>query len=263
MTSTAATLFQSRMKSLRLWLEVVDHVNRLALVKVPAKKKNSYIVSARKIAKSATTLGTALSVVPFEGAYLYICAEYELAVRTLIEDFGVSVNHKVKRFADLPDKLKNRNLINSAIIMNELEHDRFATAGLDRFDIVQKLFKCLDAATPDYGFELCEEALSYTRRNFTWREVRDLFKELGISNLSDSVCAVKSVQRALGVSTTAHAQGSLPLALDQVMFTRNRIIHRTGTVATPSASDVKRVSILLPAIVSALDKALQARYKTL
>ena len=249
------------MKTLGHWLDVVEGVNGIALCKIDATDRRRVVARARRVQTSAKKLGTSLSVVPFEGAFLYVCAEYELSVRTLVEDFGSSVSKRVKRYSDLPEKLRNRNVRYSATILNELDRDMFSSLG--EYDVVAKLFKCLDPSTPDHSFELCEEAVSYSMRNFKWDIVKDLFGDLGIKDLMSKVSVDKKLQAALGVTTPGLVSSTLPLQLNQIMLQRNRIVHRSKSVAAPTAADVRSAGKLLSCLLLSLNGVLVAHFKAL
>src|SRR6185437_423970 len=105
-------------------------------------------VASRRLTASLQRLGTSGRVVPYEGAYLYVCAEYELAVRQLLEDFGSQAPRKVRRYENLPEKLRARHLACSAQILNDIGPERFTW--LSPEDIVAKLHSCLDPSTRDF-----------------------------------------------------------------------------------------------------------------
>jgi len=261
MRSSAARQFRTATTNLEKWLQVVDNVAYLSRTAVPKGDRKRYVVGARRVVTAARAMGTSRAIVPFEGAYLYVCAEFEWAVRELIEDFGNSVALKVKRFSDLPERLQKRNVTSSAIILGDFDADRFPA--LTQFDVISKLHTCLDPSTPDHGYEICEEALSYSRRNFRWKVIKEVFGDLGVANMMATMSADGKVQKALGVSSAGTVESMLPRELDQIIDTRNRIIHRSGVFTSPTSADVRRIIKTLRAIVSGLEKVLTSHYRTL
>lgn len=217
----------------------------------------------RKAQRSVKTLGTAISIVPYEGAYLFACAEYELAIRELVEEFADSVHRKVKRFEQLDSKLQKRHLEQSAAILTELHHDRFRSSGLTELQIVQRLLLCLDPSTPDNGYALNQEAISYCRNNFDWKTLKAIFHDLGITELIDKVVTRQGLRDALGGLSEGQAKNALILELDGMMLTRNRIIHRNGAPFSPSNSEVRRASNVLEELVLSLHSVLLRHYRGL
>lgn len=255
-------VFQHRMVTLRKWLTTIDSIAELGAVTFPAGSA-THLRKARKAQTAIRKLGTAISIVPYEGAFLFACAEYELAVRELVEVYADSVRLKVKRFELLDEKLRKRHLEQSAAILTELHHDRFRSSGLTELQIVQRLLLCLDPSTPDYGFELNQEAISYCRNNYDWKNLKLVFQELGITELIDKVVQRKGLRDALGGLSVAHARNALIRSLDDMMLMRNRIIHRNSSSRSPSHSDVRRASLVLEELVLSLHSVLQDHFRNL
>lgn len=181
------------------------------------------------------------------------CAEFELAVRSLVEKFVSDISLRKPRFVDLPHDMKSWHPNGCAKIIEELSaknpSDKFAHLTIDR--LVDDLFSCLPASgRPVYS--LRPEAFSDNERNFRDQMLSEVVGRIGLKGLWTKLSQQPQLQAYHGTTNAGDVDRLARGKLKKLMNDRNNIIHRGRTTYSPSESDVRDCVKFFDALVTSL-----------
>lgn len=210
---------------------------------ITSRKK--FIANARKLRKTLRKDAN-LNIVAFAGAYLHVCAEYELTLRRLIERYMETAAMRCARYHHLPQQMRSWYPIGCAAIIQNIGHDRFKHLTVDV--IVHSL-----ANTTKNVCNLVGDAFSDCDCNF-WPETIEkiLCKRLGILKVWQKLAREEALQAALGITNPETVEQVSRVQLSTLLHRRNDTIHRGKSYYTPSESEVRDCIHFLKPLVSSL-----------
>ncbi len=259
---SASAGFKRSARQLRTWLDVYATARQLAGSNYSAiTTRHPVGALARKIRDAVRKGGSTGVTFALEGAYLSAYAEYELAVRGMIEDSAQHISRRLKPYAKCPDSFKSAHEKGCATILQRMDWDQFAH--LTQVQVIGDLQSCLLSASKGDVFCIRPEAISYSDRNFVHSVVQEKISSLGLNSLWPKVAARKEVLSFYGTKNSSIAQQMLTQELDRIVKQRNTIIHRGRTAYTPSDADVRRCLEVFELLLTACEAVVRAYCRAL
>ena len=245
---------------------VIDYVNLSVATFDLAKASTSRFRSSHPLAIAArdvhgqvralTTMGLSLAC---EGAYLSACAQFEQAVRDVIEEAVMQSIAKKVQFALLPIKMQEHHISGCGIILQNLRQDRFRHLNMQA--IISSLYECVSPGeTP---VSLVVEAYSSNERNFKPKILSEHFKKLGVTKLWNLLGQDPSVQNHFETTSAADAERFAMERLERIMDKRNNIIHRNSSFTAPSDVEAKESATFFTAVIEGLCRTMTAHVASL
>jgi len=194
--------------------------------------------------------------IALDGSLLYLCAQYEVAVRDLVEELVRLTCQKVAAYAQLPDDLRadNTRLIGE-LLRRGGENPRDPT--VDYVQVLKDLVQCHEVGAPA---RLYFQGFSYHDRNLSPDELRDLMGRAGVRDLWPHVARHQELQRYLECVGENATVGAARSKLSQFISDRNAISHRGPSYQTIGPSVmldyVRFFRCLMPALVGVLESHL-------
>lgn len=254
--NVVASTFSGRMSKVAEWIDLVDIL--FALGTDDIRRLRSRVSAAnrtRDLHRAATGLGTTLTVVAYEGAFLTVCAEFELAIREMIEVFIDRACAAKPTFGALPSAMQKRQHAGCAKIITHIDRPNFNHLTVDQ--VVDCLYSCHPTSSlPRY--RLLPEAFSENERNFSWSMLKEVMDRLGVANFLDRIGIHTGMAAHFGAQVGPRTANLVVSRLDEMMRRRNNIVHRGRTTHSPSATDVKECAAFLAALVISVSDVLSA-----
>lgn len=224
-----------------------------------AKTNIANYVPYRPIEYAALSVHGKARLIPFglsiacEGAFLSACAQFEQAVRDLIEETANQVACKKGLFSSLPIKMQEEHTLGCGGILQNLSQDKFKH--LTENNIVNSLYRCLVA--PISPAPLIVESYSSNERNFKPSIISEHIKRLGLNKVWEQLSKENSLQSHFNSNSEVDTEKFSRERLDRIMDKRNTIIHRGKGFAAPSYSEVKECVDFFTALVLDLGSVLE------
>jgi len=249
---TIATTFQSNMD------RVIDFVDLSLATFDLAKPSLSRFRSTHPVAVAARDVYAKVRAIPLglslacEGAYLSACAQFEQAVRDLIEEAAIQAAAKKGTFALLPAEMQAFHTNGCGNILQNLTQDKFKH--LTAAGIVGALHGCV--VTGAAPLSLVVEAFSSNERNFKPHIISEHVKRLGVKKVWNLLALQPVLQGHFGTASPADAEKFARERLERIMDKRNTIIHRGKGFAAPSDAEVRECANYFKALAEALARVL-------
>ncbi len=204
-------------------------------------------IAAKDVYKKARAIPLGLSIA-CEGAYLSACAQYEQAVRDLIEETAIQAAAKKTAFAMLPPEMQECHTNGCGVILQNLAQDKFKH--LTAAGIVGTLHGCVVARS--VPLSLVVEAFSSNERNFKPQIVSEHAKRLGVKNVWKLIAVQPGISAHFGTASAADTEKFARERLERIMDMRNAIIHRGRGFVAPSDTEVRECANFFKALIQAL-----------
>lgn len=247
-----ASRFAANMDNILGFLDVVAATMQLAKESVGRNRSiSSFQVAARRVHKSVLS-SNRFTLVAFDGAFLTACAEYELAIRDLIEKYIQRAASKCPQYNHLPKEMRDWYPEGCARIILHIKNDRFSH--LTRDSVVRSLAD----SSKNLSGTLVGEAFSDNERNF-WPEDIDVFFQdrLGINKIWQKLSRNTSFQASIGTTIPATAEQVARMKLRDLLSKRNNIIHRGRSYYNPSESEIRECVEFYRALISSLAEIME------
>jgi hypothetical protein len=254
---TVAANFSVSMEDILSFIDIMIDV--LHLAKQDASKLRSgqpFAMAAKKL-HGTILLSSRFDVVAYDGALLSACAEYELAVRALVEKYIERAAAKCPIFDHLPAAIRNWYPEGCAHLILNLTQDKFRHLTTD------VVTRSVASTVKNVSASLVVEAYSNNERNFWPQEVDDCFRvRLGIDKIWKKLSRETDLQSAVGTSNESFAEELLKRRVNELLDRRNNIIHRGKGYYTASESEVRQhvsfVKILIKVLADVMENQLAA-----
>jgi hypothetical protein len=194
-----------------------------ALAAAPAAATSTRTRIGRLALSSQSRMHQALEweTIALDGSILFLAAQFELAVRDMVEAFINAVARKFRRYPELPQEFRDNNL---QLIGRLLQDARRAQLShVDPNQVIQELSMCLRNGRPvrlfAVGFTLHE-------RNMTSDQLSEILRRASVRNLWRQIALAAGVQSHLGVTNVGVVAELARRKLDGFMQQRNQIAHR-------------------------------------
>ncbi len=254
-----ATQFASNMDNILGLLDVTSAAVSLAKESVsPRPVTKPFLIAARRVHQNVHS-SSHFTLVAFDGAFLTACAEYELAVRHLLEAYISRAVTSCPKFNHLPKAIRDWYPEGCARIIINLKNeksDKFRHLTQD--SVVRSLADCIKNRSD----KMLGEAFSDSERNFWPDEVEKCLQRVGIEKIWQKASRDSSFQMAIGTTNPEIAEQVGRLKLTDALTKRNNIIHRGRLYYAPSDSEVRECveyfRILVVTLAEVMEKSLVA-----
>jgi len=210
------------------------------------KSRASFVSSSRRL-KTIVLQNQNFSLTAYDGAFLTLCAEYEMSIRKLIDKFVLDASIKCTEYHHLPQAMRQWYPDGCSNLILSIAQDKFAH--LTKEQIVRSLASCLK--TKNYG--LIGEAFSDNQRNFRPEVLEETLSiRIGLSKIWQKLSRDAALQAMVGTTEPSTVERQLRDKLSKIMQRRNDIIHRGRSYFTPSATEVRDSAHFLKALALGL-----------
>jgi hypothetical protein len=258
--NTITAAFRRRMAEVATWVDLVGLLTDLAREDIRRLRSSVPAADrARAVHRSVGALGNVTTIVAYEGAYLTACAEFELAVRAVVEKFVDQVNSRIPTFTSLPAKIQGHQYRGCARVIMNIGEDKFSHLTAEQ--VAACMHSC--GAGLAAGYRLLPEAFSENRNNFDWKMMGEVMGRLGVPHFSAAMGNDVALSALLGTTVGGPTENVAAMRLNNAMKRRNQVIHRGRSTYNPSESDGKQCAEFFVALVDALASILAAYLLTL
>ena len=199
----------------------------------------------------ALVLGTA---VPYEGAYLSACAQFELGVRDMIETYVSRLSQKFPSFSSLPKQIQDAHIEGCARILLNIRMEKFSH--LKRDDVVRSIVSCANSIASEPYF-LTPEAISDHDSNFKPDILFQNLARVGLKNIWLQLARQNPLKMTLGTTADGMTEHASKERLKSLMDKRNQIMHRGKTFSVPSESEVRECAEFFKALMQSMANVLE------
>jgi hypothetical protein len=217
------------------------------------RSKHAVASAARDVEQNARRLIFATAL-PYEGMFLSACAQFELAIRNLVEAFVNRASLKHAAFSTLPAEMRDRHRQGCANILQNLHRNKFKH--LSGSTLIASLASC-DNIPSGTRYRLIPEAYSSSESNFRSNVVNEHLRNLGMKDtwrIIGSKAILKTNLASMSDQITAERA---KLALDGLMTRRNQLVHRGTSYTAPSEADVRECAEFFTSLIQAIAEALE------
>jgi hypothetical protein len=216
-----------------------------------------FVVKARKLRKTIQGCSD-LNVVAFAGAYLHVCAEYELTLRCLIERYIEAATVKCAQYHHLPETMREWYPAGCAEIIRNIKQDKF------KHLTVTAIVASLASTTRNSSYNLIGDAFSDNQWNFGPSTIDGILdRRLGIPKIWQKLARETELQTAVRTKNLATVEQLAKARLSNLLQRRNDTIHRGKSYYTPSESEVRDCIQFLKPLVMSLAEVLEKQFLAL
>ncbi len=222
---------------------------------ISSRKK--FITQAKALRKTIT-MHPDLSVVAYAGAFLHVCAEYELTIRRLIERYVERAATKCTQYQHLPPAMRDWYPTGCANLLLALKKDKYGH--LTSSGIVNSLA----STTRNTAYTLVGDAFSQSDWNYRPAIIDDLFsKRLGITKIWQKLSRNAVLQSALRTTNPSTVEQIARSRLENHLQRRNDTIHRGKSYYSPAESEVRDCVSFLKLLTSSLAQIMEQQWNAL
>jgi RiboL-PSP-HEPN len=244
---TVASNFDVSMDDILSLVKIVTDVLSLAKQEPSKLRSRQAFAAAAKKLHRTTVHSTRFDVVAYDGALLSACAEYELAVRALIEKYIERAVMKCPKFDHLPASIRNWYPTGCAHLILNLTQDKF------RHLTSEVITRSVASTVKNVSGGLIVEAYSNNERNFWPKQVEEcLGIRLGIEKIWRKLSRETGLQGFVGTTNESLAEELARRRVTEFLERRNDIIHRGRSYYTASESEVQRHVTFMKTLINAL-----------
>ncbi len=244
--------FSKRCEGIIAYLDIVSVTISVAKADHRAiKSRTSFATSSRKL-KNIVQKNQDFALTAFDGAYLTLCAEYEMTVRKLIEKLVADATTTCTEYHHLPKEMRGWYPDGCSNLILGINQDKFSHLTKDQ--VVRSLASCLKIKS----YVLIGEVFSDNQRNF-WPDTVDetLSRRIGLTKIWQKLSRDMNLQTLIGTTDLSTVERQLRNRLTTIMQRRNDIIHRGRSYFTPSETEVRNAACFMKELVSSLGSHMQ------
>jgi|GEM_PF-5308345 len=241
--------FAKEMLRVEAFLDVMlASVNLAKLPTTGFRSRHPAALAARSLQNQLRSAPSVITVVN-DGAYLTVCAEFELTIRELIVRYVELAVARCPNYQHLPASMRQWYPRGCGELLVNLSQDKFKHLTQD--GIHRSLANCL--GSPSKPYTLIGDAFAHNKRNFWPGEVEGHFNErLGIPKVWQKLSRDGQFQMSLGTLTAAATETVAKSKLDALLNRRNDIVHRGKSYYTASDSEVRAAAVYCTELIRAL-----------
>jgi hypothetical protein len=230
--NTIAANFTKAMDDVHGFLEISAEVIQLPKKSITTTKSSTaFVLAAKKLRREV--LGThRIDIVAYDGAFLHVCAEFELTIRALVDRYVERAIAKCPEYHNLPSEIRNWYPKGCANLILNIQQVKFSHLTVN--DVVTSLA----SSARNVSAGILPDAFSYNDNNFKPSVVEDCFNRIAINKIWQKLSREGDLQTNLGTSNRSTTEEIAKIRLQTVIDRRNSIIHRGKTSYTSSRSEV-------------------------
>lgn len=251
-----ARRFESDMDQIIVFVELTESIFNLAKHDLKSLRSKAPLALAAREVHFKTRqlrLGTA---VPYEGAYLSACAQFELVIRDLIDFFVSEITKIYPTFQKLPKAIQDAQIEGCKKIIPHTNKDKFKHLSLE--SVLTSLLSCIDTSGTK-SYNLIAEAFSNNEQNFKPDVISNHMKRIGCTNIWSKISKEHDLKVTLGTVTDTMTESVARERLKSIMDRRNQIIHRGKQLIIPSESEIKECAVFFKSIVLSITKVMMVQ----
>ncbi len=258
--NTVYTQFAKDMEQIIVFVELFSATRNLARHDLKNMRSNHPVAREAKIVHAKARELSSFAVVVYDGPFLTACAQFEMAVRDMIEAFITNLMRKIADYSHLPKAVRDWHPLGCAQILLNIHQDKFKHLTQDI--VLQNLASCVHYS-PKKPYRLTLEAFSDNERNFKPDIIEEMFKiRLGIDKVWQKLSRENNLISHLGTQNSQLIEKLGRERLKEIMNRRNEIIHRGKDYYTPGESEIKECAnffkVLILSFANMLEKHLNA-----
>lgn len=254
---SVAAKFSQDMQQVEVYIDLVNSAFDLAKYDYKnLRSKHPVALGAIGVCQTARKLGSTVEV--YDGSYLSICAQYELAVRNLIEVFTNHMNIKIPMYSNLPEQIRTWYPKGCSVILLNMGGDKYQN--ITQVSVMSSLASCVKCSLKK-PYNLIPEAFSDHEHNLRDKVIEDIFDErLGLQKVWQKLGRETVLSTHLGSTNSQTTEQRARSKLNGVMLQRNNIIHRGQGFYHPGESELRDTaryfSVLVSSLANVMDKYL-------
>jgi hypothetical protein len=210
------------------------------------KSRTSFVSSSKKL-KAIVLKNQNFHLTAYDGAFLTLCAEFEMSIRKLIDKFVLDASNRCNEYHHLPPAMREWYPDGCSNLILGINQDKFAHLTKDQ--IMRSLASCLKTK----NYNLVGEAFSDNQKNFRPEVVEETLSiRIGLSKIWQKLSRDAALQLLVGTTALSTVERQLKDRLGKIMQRRNDIIHRGRSYFTPSDTEVRESANFLKPLVHGL-----------
>lgn len=239
--------FADRCDGIVSFLDIVAATINVAKLDHKRIKSHASFVSSSKKLKVIVLKNQNFYLTAYDGAFLTLCAEFEMSIRKLIDKFVLDASNRCNEYHQLPSAMRKWYPDGCSNLILGINQGKFAHLTKDQ--IVQSLASCLKTK----NYNLVGEAFSDNQKNFRPEVVEETLSiRIGLSKIWQKLSRDVTLQAFVGTTELSTIERQIRDRLDKIMRRRNDIIHRGRSYYTPSESEVRGSASFLKLLVHGL-----------
>lgn len=210
------------------------------------ENQNSYTKSVRK-RFFATNVISADSI--YRGLFIQLGSIFEHFVRRcMVEVLDVCIR-KAKKYEDLPESIKNKNIFYSGRALQTI-HGGISGRRVSYEEITRKLGTCFNG---NEEFEINKSCFTLFIGNCTTKHVKDLLASVNVNaNIWAEISKGKFLRTHFRGSGAKETEKLTISTLDEYIRIRNGIVHRGELYTTVTENDIKERSAFFVALCQSM-----------
>jgi hypothetical protein len=254
------TQFAKDMEQIIVFVELFSAIRNLAKHDLKNMRSNHPVAAEAKIVHAKARELSSSAVVVYDGPFLTACAQFEMAVRDMIEAFISNLMRKITDYSHLPKPVMDWHPRGCAQILLNIHQDKFKHLTQDI--VLQNLASCVHYS-PKKPYRFTLEAFSDNERNLKPDIIEEIFKKrLGIDKIWQKLSREDDLTTYFGTQNSQLVEKLAREKLKEIMNRRNEIIHRGKEYYTPGESEIKECAnffkVLILSFANMLEKHLNA-----
>ena len=209
-------------------------------------------IGAIDVLQKARIVGS--TVEAYDGSYLSICAQFEFAVRNLVEVFTNQLNTKIPMYNNLPTCITEWYPKGCSEILLHITQEKYNH--LTQLAILNSLASCI-RCTAKKPYHFIPDAFSSHDNNLRPGVIDEIFKKrLGLDKIWNKLGRETILSTYLGSPNPQTTEQRARAKLEAAISLRNNIIHRGQGFFHPGESDLRDTARYFDALVSSLANVL-------
>lgn len=235
-------------------VDLVGDLKMLGAATAPPSSLRSPLCRAATTVRSSILAQRTWETIALDGSLLYIAAQFEEAVRGLVEKLIQLKCQRVAKYDDLPEELRDHNTRLIGELLRRRENPRDPT--VDHIQVVEDFLQCQRTGVP---VRLYVQGFSQHDRNLTPDQLKGLMKRAGVAELWPSIGRDPDLQdhlNCVGDENAAITQARNRLS--SFISDRNMISHRGPAYQTIGPTVMRDYVAFFRAFFQALVGALES-----
>ncbi len=248
-----AAQFTQEMLQAEIYIDLVNSTFDLAKHDSKGlRSKHPVALGAIDVWQKARKMGS--TVEAYDGSYLSIYAQFEFAVRNLIEVFTNQMNTKIPIYGNLPNGIREWYPKGCSEILLHIDHDKYQH--ITQSAVMNSLASCVKCSLKR-PYHLIPEAFSSHEHNLLPSVIEEIFNNrLGIEKVWQKLGQETVLSTCLGSTNPVTAAQRARMKLSVAITQRNNIIHRGQAFSHLGESELRDTVRYFKALVSSLANVL-------
>jgi hypothetical protein len=224
---------ESDLARLKGLLDLLELARKFGATEIPTSIGKGAWSEAEALRSSLRASTPALAVLS-GSLLLYLAGRFEHFAVELLRAACDSLAGRCETFSQLPEKMREQLVVHTGRIASSPAKYRFDAVDVHKF--IDRLASNLKA---ERGLgPVNSECVSVTDANLTPKELAELFKRIGISDLWTDLAKQARLKTHFAVQADAEAEREARAVLESLMAKRNEIAHPGSSPSFPDSSTV-------------------------